>query len=153
MTKRQEVESYLSRADIETFREWVARVVSLEPSELVVSGRRTQDKRSQDALEKKRIAAYLLFSASEIGMLSHDVAIIMKKSDPWLTASKYYIVRKMNNSRVFRADIERKMTDFKNLQMAENQKLELVAKYEKAEADLAAELEQVRLTTGRPSKV
>jgi hypothetical protein len=118
MSKREEGDSYLPRAVIEIYRELVARVVELEGSEL------TTHRRNQGpALMKRKVAVYLLFSVSGIGMLSRDAAIIMKKSEPWVTASKQDIERRMKASKMFRADIERMMAEFRKLEKAVENKI------------------------------
>jgi hypothetical protein len=108
MTKREEVDSYLSKANIYTYREWVAGVVGLEVSELTTD---SWNKRS--SVEKRRVAAYILRAAA--GLVIRDIAIVMKKSEPWVTKSTHYIQDRLNHRRAFRDTIERMTAEWNKL--------------------------------------
>lgn len=90
--------SVLSGAEIDAFRERVAGAVALEVSKLV-STRRDDPK----AIMSRKLAAYLLFSKDQL--LSRDIALIMDKSDAWVSAATDYIERRMLRSYAFRASI------------------------------------------------
>lgn len=115
MSKRAEIDANLSRADIDTYREWVAGVVGLDVSELTTD---RWNKRS--SVEKRRVAAYLLRSALPGHLLIRDVAIIMKKSEPWVTKSIHYIQQCMSahyiqqsaKRRAFRDTIKRMTAEY-----------------------------------------
>ena len=109
MSKREEVESYLPAANIQTYRGWVASVVGLEVSELTADGWN-----DRSSVKKRRIAAYLLRSAMPGHLNIRDVAIIMKKSEPWVTKSIHYIEKRMTLP-VFKDQVNRMTAEYEKL--------------------------------------